>query len=479
MMCNDCRVVPENRSLAHKRPDLIKEWDYENNGDLTPWNVYYGSGIIVSWKCPICHKSFLTSLNGMNRVMEGNTGCPYCSGKRVCIENCLATINPKLASEWHPTKNGKLTPYDVTSSSHKDAIWICEYGHEYRATIANRSAGKGCSYCAGKKSCKDNCLATRNPWLSKEWDYEKNGKLTPYDVLPNSSKKASWICKICGQKYDAIIANRNLGTSCPYCAGNKVCIDNCLATLNPELAKQWHPTKNGDLTPYDVTLFSKKEVWLICEKGHASRVRISSRNISKCGYCSGRMACEDNCLATTHPELVREWHPTKNGKLTPRDVTHGMVRKVYWKCSRCGMERIASINDVSSGKSCLCYSHVILNDGEICDSLVEALFYLKYKKDGIKFLHRGLYGDGLGQRRYDFYLIDTSTYVEVTSFYDHDGLSGSYINYKKYFETIQKKREYVENVLMNNFEYIQYKPTNKEYAYVKRNMKPLKLGNTI
>ena len=26
-----------------------------------------------------------------------------------------------------------------------------------------------------------------------------------------------------------------------------------LAETHPEVAKQWHPTKNGDLTPYDVT----------------------------------------------------------------------------------------------------------------------------------------------------------------------------------------------------------------------------------
>ena len=37
---------------------------------------------------------------------------------------------------------------------------------------------------------------------------------------------------------------------------------------NPDLAKQWHPTKNGTLTPADVTLHSGKKVWWMYDKGH-------------------------------------------------------------------------------------------------------------------------------------------------------------------------------------------------------------------
>lgn len=40
-----------------------------------------------------------------------------------------------------------------------------------------------------------------------------------------------------------------------------------LAELNTELAKQWHPTKNGDLTTFDVFPKSHKKVWWKCDKG--------------------------------------------------------------------------------------------------------------------------------------------------------------------------------------------------------------------
>lgn len=34
-----------------------------------------------------------------------------------------------------------------------------------------------------------------------------------------------------------------------------------LATVNPKLAAEWHPTKNGDLSPDQVTAGSGKKVW--------------------------------------------------------------------------------------------------------------------------------------------------------------------------------------------------------------------------
>jgi len=40
-----------------------------------------------------------------------------------------------------------------------------------------------------------------------------------------------------------------------------------LAEVNPELAKQWHPTKNGILSPYDVKPNSSMKIWWKCQKG--------------------------------------------------------------------------------------------------------------------------------------------------------------------------------------------------------------------
>ena len=39
-------------------------------------------------------------------------------------------------------------------------------------------------------------------------------------------------------------------------------------------------------------------------------------------------------LVNIFPELAEEWHPTRNGDLTPERVTPKRGKKVWWKCSR-------------------------------------------------------------------------------------------------------------------------------------------------
>ena len=197
----------------------------------------------------------------------------------------LEVINPNLTEQWHHTKNGELTPKDVTPGSGKKVWWICHKGHEWQAVIANRNLGDGCPYCAGKLVCEDNCLQTINPDLVKQWHPTKNGKLTPKDVLPYSRKKVWWICDR-KHEWEAIIKDRSFGNGCPHCP-RRVYKGN-LDTVNPILAKEWHPTKNGKLTPRDVTLGFKRKVWWICEKGHEWEAMIFSRNRGRgCPYCSG------------------------------------------------------------------------------------------------------------------------------------------------------------------------------------------------
>lgn len=135
----------------------------------------------------------------------------------------LQTINKILSKEWHLTKNGKLTPKDVTPNSHIKVWWICNSGHEWKATIKNRNNGKGCPFCSGKAVCNDNCLATLNTELAKEWHPTKNGTLTSKDVTAKSNKKVWWICAR-GHEWEARICHRNKinGSNCPYCRNPKI-----------------------------------------------------------------------------------------------------------------------------------------------------------------------------------------------------------------------------------------------------------------
>jgi hypothetical protein len=276
--------------------------------------------------------------------------------------NRLSDVNSSLAKEWHPTRNGGLTPEDVTPYSKKAVWWRCTRGHEWEAVVGSRSSGNGCPYCSGRKVCADNCLQTINPELAKEWHLTKNKNLTPENVTVNSPKKIWWLCTK-GHEWKAVISHRSRGTGCPYCSGKAVCEDNCLQTINPELAKEWHPTKNGSLTSKDVVMGSHKKVWWQCSKGHEWQAVVGDRNSGNgCPYCSGQAVCDDNCLQVKNSELAKEWHPTKNGKLTPRNVTLHSNKKVWWQCGK-GHEWQAMVNNRSKGKGCpYCSGQAVCDD---------------------------------------------------------------------------------------------------------------------
>ena len=151
---------------------LMSEWNWEKNNELGffPDVLMCGSGKKVWWKCQKGHEwqAALVSRNS-------GSGCPYCSGNKVLKgENDLQTVNPMLAKEWNYEKNNGLTPVDVMPNSSKKVWWKCSKGHEWQAALANRSSGRGCPYCSGKKVLKGyNDLQIVNPMLAKEWKFEK------------------------------------------------------------------------------------------------------------------------------------------------------------------------------------------------------------------------------------------------------------------------------------------------------------------
>jgi len=93
-----------------------------------------------------------------------------------------------------------------------------------------------------------------------------------------------------------------------------------LADLRPDIAAEWHPEKNGDLTPQMVACGSHNKVWWLCPEGHPYDAAISTRTSTCSGYryCAGKaILIGFNDFATKHPDIAAEWHPTKNGNLTP------------------------------------------------------------------------------------------------------------------------------------------------------------------
>ena len=328
-------------------------------------NQYQASAILrfQDWVA-LCKRSYLCLTwfgidcgTGTTPIREGsyprlanNTDTP--TMPKLSDSHNLQVVNPDIAKQWHPTKNGTLTPSDVTPMCNLTVWWKCPAGHEGTTTVACRNGGHRCRICVEQEKLVNNNLQTANPELAKQWHPTLNGDLAPKDVAPNSHQNVYWFCDR-GHEWKARVQARNQGAGCPICKHLPSSKDESLQALYPELAKQWHPTKNGDRTPADVTAHSGRKVWWRCGREHDWDARINSRtnNGNGCPFCSGRRHTTGTSLQALAPELAKEWHPMLNGSLTPRDVPLKSKRKVWWRCLK-GHSFPAQIKNRSNGTAC-------------------------------------------------------------------------------------------------------------------------------
>ncbi|WP_342542448.1 zinc-ribbon domain-containing protein [Paenisporosarcina sp. FSL H8-0542] len=282
------KIPTNNLSITH--PHLAKEWNIEKNDTLKPEHVTPGSGKKVWWICSKKHEwnTYVYSRTG------NKSGCPTCAkekfveGKknyRPPFEKTIAFLNPKLAGEWDFEKNGERGPDTYTEGSNKKVCWKCAEGHEWEAVIATRKK-TNCPYCSGQRVTREKSFGSLHPHLLKEWHPEKNNEKTAFDFMPNTHKKAWFLCEH-GHEWEAYIANRTKGKGCPYCSGHKPTNETSLLATNPKLCEEWNSEKNGDKIPNDFKPFSNEKVWWRCSKGHEWSAAIYSRQDGRgCPDCS-------------------------------------------------------------------------------------------------------------------------------------------------------------------------------------------------
>lgn len=352
--CAGQAVLAGFNSLVATYPAIAAQWHPTLNGILTPAHVSgAGNKLIYWWQCSEDH-SWRTSPR--NRIRGSD--CPHCT-LRIPIQgiNTLDVTHPAVSLEWSYVRNGDHFPWTVTAGSRKKVWWVCEKAHEFQSMICNRTIrGSGCPVCANLKVCVgDNDLPTTHPWLVDEWDWEANGDVKPSDIVAGSRAKRHWICRG-GHQYAAAPTDRIRGSGCPVCAGQRVLADyNSVVAIRPDLAAWWHPSLNGCLTPAQVTVHSSRKVFWQCILGH-DFVRTISRFGSKliCPVCSGhQLLAGFNDVGTRYPIIAPEWHPTKNGGLTVRDLIPGNKR-YWWLCAN-GHEQQASVpNRLKTGGCSKC-----------------------------------------------------------------------------------------------------------------------------
>jgi glutaredoxin len=324
--------MPELLEVA--KPDLVLEWDRENNTGLTLEAIRVNATHAAHWICQTDNRHRWEA-RVRNRAIDGN-GCPYCSGRKTLREESFGFLYPDIAAQLNAAKNPTIDQFQLSPGSNKIVWWKCAQGHETRSSIASRVTNKSgcrkCAYLRGRPSLAETDLAV-------EFHPSKNGNLKPDAIALGSRKRVWWKCKINPEHIwqHAVYHRLKTGKGCPSCRPRSDGPLSSLQDFSALLSSELHPDLNGALGAADLTIGSSKRVWWRCTKvvtHDAWQTTTRNRAINKhgCPKCANGAFDQSRSIAKTFPELAAEWHPAKNKNLTPDSVTAGSSRKVWWRC---------------------------------------------------------------------------------------------------------------------------------------------------
>ena len=331
-------------------PAVARHWDTEKNSEIDLSDITIGSDKKVWW-IGDCHHEWQQQIN---RQVQKNF-CPYCSGKKFLAGvNDLTVTHPHLVVLWDEVANSCLAS-EVIYRDKSIAYWKCSLGHGWKSPMKSIQGGKEpCPFCGNRELLSGfNDLKTLHPEIINEWDVEGNQE-SPSEVLFNTVRTYQWICPN-SHIYSASAYNRSRGRGCPVCSGKQVATGlNDVASLYPELLMEWDTTVPGNIPLAQLTAGSNKIVHWVCSEGHQYEQNMAAKIRGRgCAICAGKQILTGyNDMATTHPVIADEWHPTKNAPLAPTQVRAGSHQKIWW-LGKCGHEWQAALyHRTGNGRGC-------------------------------------------------------------------------------------------------------------------------------
>ncbi len=340
-------------SIAALYPELLEEWDYEQNGVLSPETVYPGSSKKVWWKCKKCHQRYYSSVN--NRI--NGSGCPLCAGKTIIpgINDlqkwCKDNNRTDILTEWDYNKN-TITPDQIAPFSGRKIYFICKEGHSYSSALSNRLTYRlGCPICNKynrssfqeqailyylRYKFKDAVNSYHVDWIGKqELDiYIPSIKTAiEYDGIQWHKNKAEQEQRkdgLCKENGIRLIRVREDGLDY-YGSAECVSVD---------------PRKKGSLNTAISTVIKK-----LCGDGTIIDIDVDRDTAEIVAQFD--TIKRENSISMVYPDLLDEWDYERNGSVKPDSVSYGSTRKYWWKCKDCGHEFLMAPNNrTNQGQGC-------------------------------------------------------------------------------------------------------------------------------
>lgn len=180
------------------------------------------------------------------------------------------------------------------------------------------------------------------------WDHEQNSSEAWQTYLPRARKMVAWKCPSCTASFQARISDMYRWPSCPDCAEKRHAeVERHYAFLQsrtvaeiPDLLAAWDDWED----PAQVRANTGRLYKFRCPKGHRPKATPSSF-LSGCSVCAVQATRRRNALAPAevklsrhHPELIAQFHPTKNGTWTLDRVPPTSTRTFWWRDPGCGHE---------------------------------------------------------------------------------------------------------------------------------------------
>jgi len=315
-------------------PHLVKEWHPTKNGESTPNDFNKASRNKVWWLCSEGH-SFESSIH--NRTRWKKSKCPYCLGRRVSEDNNLLAVFPDIAKEWHPTKNGDLSPKQFTKGAKKKVWWLCPKGHSYETVIQRRTQKNNptrCPHCSNQSSEPEIRILSEMKWFFEDVRHRyKLNKLEIDVFLPSVNIGIEYDGKYWHRNIEDIDLEKNQfldsqGIHLIRVRQNplKPLTDEDVMVDGYSLEKKHLDEILKRIAPY-VDNTSKEKIY-----SYIAQPFFINDELFKTYRSYFPSPFPENSLLETHSELSEEWDYEKNYPLRPENFTYGSHQKIWWLC---------------------------------------------------------------------------------------------------------------------------------------------------